>query len=89
MDLIDWGAINWLNVIIFAALAFVAALLANFINMIFDGNPITGAMFTGLFFAIVYIIWTHYPHGIDLGQQMQETQQPTMQAPAMPGPAIN
>lgn len=68
MDLIDWSIVNWLGVIIFVAIAFVAALFANFINMIFDGNPVIGAFITAFLFGVIFIGWTYYPHGVDIGQ---------------------
>lgn len=69
MDVIDWSLVNWLAVIILAVLVFIAALFANFINMIFDGNPISGALLASVLFVGVYIGWTYYPHGIDVGQE--------------------
>lgn len=69
MDIIDWSAVNWLTVFILAGLAFVGALIGNFVNMIFDGNPITGAILTAVLFAVAYLGWTYYPHGIDIGQE--------------------
>lgn len=54
---IDWALVNWYGVGTLAALAFVAALIANLLTM---GNRFFGAVFTGVFFAILYVAWMYW-----------------------------
>ena len=69
MDFIDWGAVDVLTVGILAVIAFLAALIANLLNAIFGDNRIFGALLAGVLFAVIYVGWTYYPHGIDIGQK--------------------
>lgn len=82
MDVIDWNIVNWLGVTIFVVLVFIAALVANFLNMIFDGNPIIGAILTAALFGALFIGWTYYPHGIDVGQEKLPPAGATINAPS-------
>lgn len=66
MDFIDWSQVIWSTVITYSVLVLVASFIGNFINIIFSGNPITGAIITALLFAAVFIGWTYYPHGLDI-----------------------
>jgi hypothetical protein len=59
---IDWSAVNWVNVGLLAAFAFVAALIGN----IFSFNRTFAALMTAVIFAAFYILWTHYPHGLTI-----------------------
>lgn len=68
MDFIDWSQVNWMTVITYSVLVLVATFIGNFINMIFNGNPITGAIIAAVLFAVLFIGWTYYPHGIKLGE---------------------
>ncbi len=69
MDFIDWGAVDLVMVGIYAVMAFLAALIANLLNAIFGDNRFFGALLAGVLFAAIYVGWTYYPHGIDLGQK--------------------
>lgn len=69
MEAIDWTLVNWFGILILAGIVFIAALLSNLINLIFDSNPVTGAIIAAAIFGAAYIGWTYYPHGIDLGQE--------------------
>ncbi|HMA70674.1 MAG TPA: hypothetical protein VKP67_04185 [Xanthobacteraceae bacterium] len=60
---IDWGSVNWTNVLFLSALAFVATLIGNFLSF---RRPLLGAVLTALLFAAFYIVWVYYPHGIEL-----------------------
>tara|TARA_A100001201_G_scaffold77752_1_gene69940 strand:+ start:290 stop:532 length:243 start_codon:yes stop_codon:yes gene_type:complete len=68
MDFIDWSQVVWVEVITYAVLVLIAAFIGNFINIIFNGNPITGAIIAALLFSALFIGWKYYPHGIDIGQ---------------------
>jgi uncharacterized membrane protein YfcA len=62
---IDWGSVNWLNVLVLSALVFVAALIGNFLSF---RKRWLGPLLIALIFAALYIVWTYYPHGIELGR---------------------
>ena len=63
--LIDWGSVNWLNVLVLSALVFVAALIGNFLSF---RQRWLGPLLIALLFAAFYIVWAYYPHGIELGR---------------------
>ena len=60
---IDWASVNWGYVALLSGLAFIAAIIANFITF---GHRFVGAILTALLFAAVFVIATYYPHGIAL-----------------------
>ena len=68
MDFIDWSQVVWAEVITLSVLVLVAAFIGNFINIIFNGNPITGAIIAAVLFGLLFIGWKHYPHGIDIAE---------------------
>ena len=68
MDFIDWSQVNMVAVLTLSVLVLVAAFIGNFVNILFSGNPITGAILTALIFAALYIGWTYYPHGLDVAE---------------------
>jgi len=57
---IDWAAVNWLNVGILSAMAFVASLIASVVAW----NRFGGAILAAVLFAVIYVFWTYYPHGL-------------------------
>ena len=69
MEMIDWASVDWLSVIIYSVLVFITAIVANFINALFDGNPFVGALLASILFAAAFVGWNYYPHGIDIGQK--------------------
>ena len=60
---IDWASVNWGYVALLSGLAFIAAIIANFITF---GHRFVGAILTALLFAAAFVIATYYPHGIAL-----------------------
>ena len=48
----DWGP-----VIQYAVIAFLAALVGNAISF---GNKLFGAILTGVFFAVFFVLWTYW-----------------------------
>lgn len=83
MDFIDWSQVNWVTVITYSVLVLVATLVGNFINIIFNGNPVTGAILSAILFGMLFIGWTYYPHGVDVGNMYGTTkEQPVTEAPA-------
>lgn len=60
---LDLSAVNWQYVIVLAAFAFVASLIGNLVAF---RNRFVGAILTGILFAVAFVFWTYYPHGIPL-----------------------
>jgi uncharacterized membrane protein YkvI len=60
---IDISAVNWVFVAIMAAIAFISSLVGNIISF---KNRFLGAILTGVIFAILFVIWDYYPHGLPL-----------------------
>jgi hypothetical protein len=60
---IDLSTVNWEYVAILAVFAFVAALLGSLIAF---RNRFVGAIIAGILFAVIFVLWTYYPHGIPL-----------------------
>jgi len=65
MDFIDWSQVVWAQVITYSVLVLIAAFIGNLINVIFNGNPITGAILSAFLFGMIFIGWKHYPHGLN------------------------
>jgi hypothetical protein len=55
--------VNWTFVAIMAAIAFVSSLVGNIISF---KNRFVGAILTGVIFAVLFVIWDYYPHGLPL-----------------------
>jgi hypothetical protein len=60
---IDWGSVNWPNVLVLSALVFVAALIGNFLSF---RKRWLGALLIAVLFAALYIVLVYYLHGIEL-----------------------
>jgi hypothetical protein len=63
MQPMPWGTVDWTQVVLLSAFAFVAALLGNALGF---RNRLAGAILTGVLFGAAYIFWTYYPHGFTL-----------------------
>jgi len=66
MDFIDWSQVNWTTVITYSVLVLLASFIGNFVNILFNGNPITGAILSAILFGALFIGWTYYPHGLTI-----------------------
>ena len=60
---IDLGAVDWVYVLILAAFAFIATGLGNLLSFNHRG---TAAFLAAILFAIIFVFWTYYPHGLPL-----------------------
>ncbi len=60
---IDLSTVNWQYVAVLAVFAFVASLLGSLIAF---RSRLVGAIIAGLLFAVIFVMWTYYPHGIPL-----------------------
>jgi hypothetical protein len=59
----DLAVVDWTNVGIHAGIVLLAALLGNAFSF---GSRLVGAIFTTIFFAVFFIAWTYWLHGIVL-----------------------
>jgi hypothetical protein len=57
----DLASVNWMEVGIYSAIAFLAALVSNAVAM---GNRLMGAILTALFFAVFYVAWFYWLQAI-------------------------
>jgi hypothetical protein len=60
---IDWTSVDWVNVGLLSAIAFIAALIGNI--LIFK-HRFWAAILAGLLFAAVYVFLVYYPHGLSV-----------------------
>lgn len=58
---IDLAEVSWLYVIVLAVFVFVAAFVGNLLSFHHRG---TAAIITAVLFAVIFIFWTYYPHGV-------------------------
>lgn len=63
MPPINWSAIPMTALALLAGLAFISSLIGNSVAR----NPFVGAILTVIIFAIVYVGWNYYPHGLAPG----------------------
>jgi hypothetical protein len=60
---IDMAMVNWVFVALMALMAFVASLLGHLISF---RNRFLGAVLAGVLFAVFFVLWNYYPHGVGL-----------------------
>ncbi len=84
---IDLAEVNWLYVIILAFFVFVASLIGNLMSW---QSRTTAAGLTAILFAVFFIGWSYYPHGLPLPTRLGATVMPAAAPPppaATPAPA--
>jgi hypothetical protein len=57
----DLAAVNWTAVTILTAMAFVASIIGEIFAI---GSRILGPPATAIAFAVIYVVWVYYPHGL-------------------------
>lgn len=84
---IDWASINWLYVAVLAVFVFFSTLLGTLLSI---NRAFVDAVFSALLFAVAFIFWTYYPHGLPLPTSVtsQKTPPPTSTSAAPPAAAI-
>jgi hypothetical protein len=78
---IDLAAVDWVYVGVLSVFAFLAALIGNLLSLNRIGF---GAVLSAVLFAVIFVGWTYYPHGLPLPTTL--TSQKPAAAPA-PAPA--
>lgn len=77
---IDLAQVNWLYVIILSFFVFIASLIGNVLSW---QSRSTAAGLTAMLFAVFFIAWSYYPHGLPLPTRLGATVIPAA-APAQP-----
>jgi hypothetical protein len=60
---IDWAAVNWVYVALLSGFAFLGSLIGSLLSF---RSRLVGAILCAVLFAVMYVLWTYYPHGIAL-----------------------
>src|SRR5262245_42964888 len=85
---IEIAQVDWLYVILIAVFVAISAFLG---GLLAYGHRGTGAMLSTVFFAVIFIFWTYYPHRVPFLPRTITTTQDTATkpapAPATPAPA--
>jgi hypothetical protein len=81
---IDLTQVDWLYVLVLAVLAFIASGIGNLLSFASRG---TGAVVSAILFAVLFIAWTYYPHGLPLPTRLGGATVPVV-APAPAAPAV-
>jgi hypothetical protein len=66
---IDLGQVDWLYVALLAVFAFVANGVANLFSFNHRGFA---AVLGAAMFAVIFVFWTYYPHGLSFPTSMSE-----------------
>ena len=78
---IDLAQVDWLYVLVLAVLAFVASGIGSLIGFASRG---TSATLSAILFAVFFVAWTYYPHGLPLPTRLAGPAAPV----AAPAPAV-
>ena len=84
---IDLAQVDWLYVILLAVFVAISAFLGGLLSFSHRG---TGAVLSAVFFAVIFIFWTYYPHRVPFLPRTittQDTAAKPAPAPAAPAPA--
>lgn len=60
---IDWASVSWLYVAVLAVLVFVSTLIGTLLSF---RRLFLGAGLSAVLFAVAFVFWTYYPHGLPL-----------------------
>jgi hypothetical protein len=85
---IDMAQVDWLYVVLLAVFVAFSAFLGGLLSFGYRGM---GAALSALFFAVIFVFWTYYPHRIPfLPRTITATQDTTAKpAPAPAAPAAS
>jgi hypothetical protein len=78
---IDLAAVNWLYVVVLALFAFIATLIGNLLSFNHRGF---GAVLSAVLFAVIFVFWTYYPHGLPLPTSVTAPPAAVTAAPPVP-----
>ena len=60
---IDLASVNWIYVGVLAVFAFFATIVGNLLSF---NSRAMAAVLAAVVFAVIFIAWTYYPHGLPL-----------------------
>ncbi len=80
----DLSQVDWLYVALLAVFALVASFVANFVSFRRRG---LAAVITAVLFAVIFVFWTYYPHGLPWLPTSISTPNSTAKSPASAAPA--
>jgi len=75
---IDLAAVNWVYVAVLAVFVFLASLIGSLLAL---GNRGVSAVLAAILFAVMFVGWSYYPHGLPLPTRLSAV---TVAAPAAP-----
>ena len=78
---IDLAEVDWLYVVLLALFVAISAFLGGLLSFSHRGR---GAVLSALFFAVIFIFWTYYPHRVPF---LPRTITTTQDAAVKPAPA--
>jgi hypothetical protein len=78
---IDWANVSWLYVAVLAVLVFVSTLIGTLLSF---RRLFLGAALSAALFAVAFVFWTYYPHGLPLPTSVSA--QKASVTPAAPPP---
>ncbi len=81
---IDLAEVNWLYVIILAFFVFIASLIGGVLSW---QSRITAAGMAAILFAVFFIAWSYYPHGVPLPTRLNPAPSPVAVPPPVTAPA--
>lgn len=80
---IDLATVDWIYVGVLAVLAFIATFVANLVSF---GHRGSAAVLSAILFAVLFVAWTYYPHGLPLPTRLGGPT-PAASTAAPPAPA--
>ena len=81
---IDWASVSWLYVAVLALLVFVSTLIGTLLSF---RRLLLGAVLSAVLFAVAFVFWTYYPHGLPLPTSASAQKgSPAPGTPAAPPP---
>jgi hypothetical protein len=83
---IDWANVSWLYVAVLALIVFVSTLIGTLLSF---RRLFLGALLSTAVFAVAFVFWTYYPHGLPLPTSLSASQAPATPAapPAQAAPS--
>jgi hypothetical protein len=81
---IDWASVSWLYVALLAVFVFCSTLIGTLVAF---KRTLLGAVLSALLFAVAFVFWTYYPHGLPLPTSVTAQKTPAMAPPAQSAPA--
>lgn len=83
---IDLAEVDWLYVVVLAIFVAIATFLGGLLSFNRRG---TGAVLSAVFFAVIFIFWTYYPHRVPfLPRTISKAQDTTAKQSPAPAPAV-